>query len=155
MAGFEGSDTIEVKGLEQMLKALKARPPVARIGILGGKNYRSDQATNAEIGAAHEFGTSKIPQRSFLRFPLSENLNKYLEKSKLLDNDAMSEVIREGSVKPWLTKVAIVAKSIVLDAFQSNGFGKWPAWKGHYRSRTGQILVDSTQLRDSIDWDIK
>jgi phage gpG-like protein len=155
MAQFEGQDTVEVKGLEQILKALKARPPVARIGILGNKDYRKDGNTNAEIGAAHEFGTSKLPQRSFLRFPLSENLNKYLEKTKLLDEDTMTEAIKEGSVKPWLTKVAIVAKTVVLDAFSSNGFGKWAAWKGNYTSRTGQILVNTQQLRDSIEYEVK
>ena len=48
-----------------------------RVGVLGSDNARTeDNETNASIGASHEFGTmdGKIPERSFLRFPLQEKL---------------------------------------------------------------------------------
>jgi hypothetical protein len=78
------SDTLNVKGLDQLLKALKSKPPLARVGILGDKSVRATEGTfqtNAEIGAAHEFGTTTIPARSFLRVPISQNLQKEMEQS--------------------------------------------------------------------------
>lgn len=149
--------TIETKGLDQILKALKIKPPVARIGILGAANARSGKGTsNATIGAAHEFGTSKLPMRSFLRVPLSERLQKAMESSGALDSDTLKNVIKEGSVLPWITKVAILAENIVLDAFDTGGFGKWAAWKNPgYTNNTGMILVDTQQLRNSITYEVK
>lgn len=149
-------DTIDTKGLDQILKALKAKPPVARVGILGGANSRKDGQSNATIGAAHEYGTTKIPQRSFLRIPISENLEKRMQSSNLLNQEVLKAVIKEGSVLPWITKVAIIAENIVLDAFSSSGFGKWAPWKNpSYTNNTGMLLVDTQQLRNSITYEVK
>ena len=151
--------TLKVKGLDQLLKALKAKPPVARVGILGDKGLRTNEKsfqTNAEIGAAHEFGTSTLPVRSFLRVPISENLQKQMQQSGALDKSTLSEVVKQGSVLPWVKKIAILAEGIVIDAFASGGFGKWPAWKDpNYTNNTGQLLVDTKQLRDSITSEVK
>lgn len=154
----EDETTLETKGLDQLLKALKAPPPNSRIGVLGGNNARQKDkaATNATIGAAHEFGTENMPQRSFLRVPLTDNLNKRIESSGLLDADVMKEVIKVGSVIPWLKKIMGIAEGIVAEAFASNGFGKWAAWKTKgYTSKTGNVLVDTEQLRDSITSEVK
>ena len=151
--------TINVKGLDQLLKALKAGPPIARVGILGDKTVRSGGGsfqTNAEIGAAHEFGTSKMPARSFLRVPISQNLQKEMESSGALDKKTLNEVVKQGSVLPWVKKIAILAEGIVADAFDTAGFGKWPGWKNpNYTNNSGQLLVDTKQLRDSITSEVK
>jgi phage gpG-like protein len=151
--------TINVKGLDQLLKALKAGPPIARVGILGDKTARSGDGsfqTNAEIGAAHEFGTSKMPARSFLRVPISQNLQKEMENSGALDKKTLNEVVKQGSVLPWVKKIAILAEGIVADAFDTGGFGKWPGWKNpNYTNNSGQLLVDTKQLRDSITSEVK
>lgn len=147
--------TLEVKGLERLLKAIKARPPVARIGILGTNNMRAGGgSSNAEIGAAHEFGTDKLPQRSFLRVPLSENLTKKIESSGALDKDTMNEVIKTKSVVPWLKKIMALAESIVAEAFATGGFGKWPPSDMTHKTNQ-QTLVETTQLRDSITSEVK
>lgn len=149
-------ETYNVKGLEQLLKALKAKPPVARVGIIGDNNARRDGPTNAEVGAAHEFGTSKLPQRSFLRVPVSENLEKEMESAQLFDKDALAEVLKQGSVIPWMNRVAISAEACIADAFNTGGNGKWPAWKNpDYTNNAGQLLVDTTQLRNSILSDVE
>ena len=154
--------TLEIKGLDQLLKALKKQPPIGRIGILGSKNNRTKKEgsgsapTNATIGAAHEYGTSTHEQRSFLRVPLADNLDKEIENSGALDKDVMREVIKSGSVMPWLSKIMVLAEGIVAGAFDSNGYGKWAPWKTKgYENNTGQILVDTHQLRDSITSEIK
>lgn len=155
--------TLELRGLNQLIKALKVKPPVVRIGVLGtgarpAKNGQTNTPTNAEIGAVHEFGAPArgIPQRSFLRVPLSENLNKELENSGLLDKDTLAEVIKSGTMLPWMKQVAVVAEGVVDDAFETSGSGKWPAWKNkNYHNQGGMLLVDTGSLRDSITSEVK
>ena len=137
---------LELKGLDKLIKALKIKPPIVRIGVLGG-------GRNSEIGAVHEFGapSRNIPQRSFLRIPLTDNLNKEMERSGLLNENTLKAVIANGNMVPWIEKVAIVAEGIVDDAFESSGDGKWPKWKDpNYHNEGGMLLVDSGQLRNSI-----
>ncbi len=140
---------LKIAGLEKLLKALKGKPPVARIGILG-KSARSDgKANNAVIGAAHEFGTSRLPQRSFLRIPISDNLSKALESSGAFDKDALKDVLKLGTLTPWVKKMAIVAEGIVAEAFATGGFGKWTP-SDMRNKKNHQTLVETNQLRESI-----
>lgn len=152
------SDTVELKGLDQLVRALKASPPVIKIGIMGGGSHptkgKSGKApSNAEVGAAHEFGAPArgLPQRSFLRVPLTTNLNKELESSGLLDADKLAEVIKQGSIRPWVDQVSIVALGVVDDAFETSGDGQWPTWcRDGYSNGGGMLLVDTGSLRESI-----
>lgn len=122
-----------------------------KVGILGEKNSRSGSMTNAQIGAMHEFGTTTIPKRSFLREPISDNLDKELKKAGLLDKKVIAKIIKESSAAELLAQVGILAEGIIADAFATGGFGKWPAWKTKgYENNTGNILVDTQQLRNSI-----
>lgn len=158
--------SMNVKGLDQLLKALKSsRPPTARIGIIGAKagphlssSKQKTSATNADIGAVHEYGAPSqgIPQRSFLRIPISERLEKEMEQSGALSSEATADVLKEGSTVPWLKKIAILAERIVAGAFDSAGYGRWPAWKNaSYTNNANQILVDTQQLRNSITSEVK
>lgn len=150
--------TIEIKGLQQLLKALKKKLPIARVGILADKNSRAggSTATNAAIGAAHEFGTDKMPQRSFLRVPIAEHLAKKMEDSGALDESTLKEVIKSGSAVTWVKKIAVIAEGIVAEAFATGGFGKWPGWKNpNYKNKDNRLLVDTGQLRDSITSEVK
>jgi phage gpG-like protein len=147
--------TIDTRKLNKFLKALKGPAPRIRIGILGDNNARSSSAaTNAEIGAKHEFGIG-VPQRSFLRKPLIEQFQKYLEESSFYNLQAFETVVREASLMGWTTKTAILAETIVLDAFATGGFGQWKAHAPGYTNNTGMILVDTQQLRNSISYEIK
>ena len=74
----------------------------------------------------------------------------------MFTQDELLEVVKEGTMLPWLKKLAVIGEKIVLEAFATGGDGKWPKWKTKgYKNNTGQILVDTTQLRDSITSDIK
>lgn len=162
--------SLNTKGLDALLKAFR-NPPVVRVGILGNHNARTEgkktltfsevqsmskphrmgkSLTNAEIGAIHEFGSATHPQRSFLRVPLTDRLNKELNRSKAFDPEVLRDVIISGTMIPWMKKIAVVAEGIVTGAFGSNGYGKWAPWKPGYQNNTGNILVDTTQLRNSI-----
>jgi phage gpG-like protein len=154
------------KPLDDLLKALKSKPVTAKVGILGNKDARKDGGSNATIGAAHEFGSSKLPQRSFLRMPISEHLNKELEKAGGLDEEVIKKVIKDKDFHNYVEKMAILAVSIVQQAFDAEGWGKWPALNSNYKawkvaySKEGntssvQILTLTGQLRDSITYEIK
>lgn len=168
---------LDTRNLDGVLKALKENMSRVRVGILGGKNIRNNVnvgggrsvnagksspkgkfnvTTNAAVGALHEFGVpGKLPVRSFLRMPISENLGKELENSGAFKEDALRQVVKEKSLLPWLHRIAIVAEKIVSDAFETGGFGKWPKWKGSYTNNTGMVLVDTQQLRKSITSEVK
>jgi hypothetical protein len=161
-------DTINFndKVLKRLIAAL-GNVPTARVGILGSSDARSMQvqnnqgklvtetSSNATIGAAHEFGTSTLPQRSFLRQPLTEHLAKELEKSGAFTEETLKKVIASGSARPWTEKVAVAAEAVVGEAFATNGFGKWAPHAAGYENNSGNILVDTTQLRDSITSEVK
>jgi hypothetical protein len=155
---------LSTPGLDKIIKALGGKAPVARVGILGqkvargagdgGTQKKSAGSTNAVIGAAHEFGTSKLPQRSFLRIPISMNLKKNLAEAGLTDKDTLKEVIASGTVKPWLEKVAIEAVGIVLEAFDTGGDGLW-LQSNMKRKKNHQTLVETQQLRNSISYEVE
>lgn len=164
----EAAYEINVKGLDQLLKSLNGKLPIARVGIIGskvkphlakkGEKAPKGAPTNADIGAVHEFGVParNIEQRSFLRVPISEYLQKYLEKSGAFDADTLSEVLKLGSVLPWLKKVAISAETVSIDAFATGGFGQWAPWKiPGYMNNGGMLLVDTKQLRDSVTSEVR
>lgn len=143
--------SIEIGGLEHLITALKAKPPTLKIGVLGG-------GRNATIGTVHEFGSParNIHMRSFLRIPLSENLNKEIEKAGLLNQETLNQVIKTGSMTPWIQQVAVSAEAVVDDAFETSGGGKWPKWKNpNYKNEGGMLLVDTGSLRDSITSEVQ
>ena len=162
-------DEVKLEGLEKLVKALKIKnPPKIHLGIVGTKAERSGGTSNAEIGAAHEYGSVKhnLPARSFLRMPISEKLDESLKDAGMTDEGTLRKVIADGSIMPWLEKIRFVAKAIVIEAFDTEGWGHWSKWSRKYArsqelkmqsKRTGgkgtdnKILDDTGQLKGAID----
>jgi hypothetical protein len=143
------------KGLKTLIALLKDKTPTVKVGVLGGKNLRKDGVeTNAQIGLKHEFGKEGMPVRSFLRMPLIEKLNKTLQKSNALDIKTIKKVIEEKSFFNFIQKIGIVSVAIIDDAFHTGGFGKWKPSKMEYKTNH-QTLVETQQLRESIDYEVK
>lgn len=141
--------------LKKIIKQLSKKQPYVKIGIIGQEAVASRQEgnTNLEIGMHHEFGAPRanIPMRSFLRVPLMDNLAdgiSKIEKQKKLD------------VLSYMEKVGAIAKAIVQKGFVNNGYGKWaPTNKQAIRIMSGEekfgnALVDTGQLRDSINYEV-
>lgn len=150
------NDAVEInmKGLDQLLKALK-NPPTGRLGVLGGKTQRKESGqTNAEIGKKHEFGEDGMPIRSFLRVPLMDRMQKALDKAGAFTKEVLDAVIQIGNIRPWLQKVLIVGEGIVAEGFDTGGFGKWPPSDMTYK-KNHQTLVETQQIRNSITSDIQ
>lgn len=140
--------------LQKLIKSLKGKVPKVRIGVLGDKDARQGtEKTNAEIGAKHEFGLDGMPQRSFLRMPLNNFLMNYIEKNKGFDEDVLSKVIKEGSIRVWVGMVGGIAEEVVQEAFNSGGFGQWkPSNMEHKKVQL--TLVETQQLRNSISSEV-
>ncbi len=156
MSDMDDVVVIKTEGLDKLLRALKQNLPTARVGILGSDDVRSTKGnpSNATIGAAHEFGTSKLPMRSFLRVPITEHLQSKMESSGALDKQVLKQVIAEGSVVPWMKKIAVLAEGIVAEAFATGGYGKWMP-SNMDNKKNHQTLVETQQLRDSITSEVK
>lgn len=156
MSDTDNVVVIKTEGLDKLLRALNQKLPTARVGILGADDVRATKGnpSNATIGAAHEFGTTKLPMRSFLRVPITEHLQSKMEASGALDKQVLKQVIAEGSVIPWMTKIAVLAEQIVGEAFATGGFGKWMP-SNMNNKKNHQTLVETQQLRDSITSEVK
>lgn len=139
--------------LDRLIKSLQKTPTI-KVGVLGNSS-RTGTESNATIGAAHEFGTSRMARRSFLLEPLKDELGNFMERHETLDEDTFKEVLKTGSLFVWMKRIASIAEAVVLEAFHTGGFGKWVPWKNGYSSTTGQILVESQQLMRSIASEVK
>jgi hypothetical protein len=148
---FEFND----KGLKDLIKSLGDSLPYAKVGILGGKTNRKAQGeSNATIGRRHEFGTDKLPIRSFLRVPISDKMQKYINSYKGFNEENLKQVIKDKNLSLWIQQLGALAVQIVGEAFNTSGFGKWrPSIMT--RKKVRQTLVETTQLRDSIDFEVK
>lgn len=133
------------------------------VGIPASKNEKhisnGEIITLAQLGAIHEYGAPKvgIPQRSFLRAPLSANVNKLF---KQIDKDLK---LPNLNPKTALGKLGANGQSIVLQAFKTQNNSTWDELKpATIRSRkkgkgTGEDmpLIDSGQLRRSITFEVR
>lgn len=142
--------SFKTKELDDLIKACSGRLPVAKVGIMGKNSGRPNGAkTNAEVGATHEFGTEKLPIRSFLRVPITDNFNKYLQKSGAFSEDIIAKIVAEKSLLNFVRTLGFVGVQIVGDAFASGGFGKWKPSNMKFK-KNHQTLVETQQLRNSI-----
>ena len=141
----------KVDGLERIRKNLEQTKLVAKLGIFGDKNKRDDETvqTNADIGAFLEFGTKKMPRRSFLLDPLTIKGKELTKKVGQIIDRYIDE---ENGIETILELVGIYGESIVQEAFETGGFGAWQPIKEATANRKGssQILIDSSQLRRSV-----
>lgn len=158
---------LDVSKLEAVKKMLEEKYAV-QIGVLGEKaagrkatvNTKSGKhkagktpssQTNAEIGLVHEKGSlsRNIPRRSFLEMPLKQKLPLQITVIR----NAMLEAIEKGHSIFFYQTVGLISEKIVLSAFNSSGFGSWPANSSATirRKRSSMPLIDTAQLRKSID----
>lgn len=152
----EEKTTLDTAGIDKLMKAMKNAPEV-RIGILGASPRTANdgsQLNNATVGLFAEVGTSKSPMRSFLRMPLIMQLNKRLKAAGVLEKDVLREAIKSGSLIPIMQKVGVIAEGIVLDAFDTGGFGQWKPSDMRYKENH-QTLVETQQLRNSITSEVR
>lgn len=171
----DDSVVMKTVGLDNLIKALEDNASRVRIGILGstaarhaevhtdeitGESFGEGQSAsnNAEVGLKHEFGgpstlpngvTINLPQRSFLRVPLIQQYQKFLDASGAFDRATLTSVLKKGTFSKWLAKLGVIGEQVVAEGFDSAGFGEWKPSNMAFKENH-QTLVESQQLRNSI-----
>lgn len=138
-------DLSKFKSIQKELK----KNLIVKIGILGSKDNR-DKDSNASIGLAHEAGSQEegIPRRSFLLDPLEEKLPTKLNE---IGKNAFKSISNDN-IENVFEKLGVIGEEIVQEAFDTGGFGKWPALSESTIEKKGfdTILVETTQLRKAV-----
>ena len=172
----------DMSGIESLIKGLKDSYSV-KIGIIGskakGEHDSKSGLTNAEIGTFHEFGTKKMPQRSFLEMPITRKVFAP-EKLKDMKKILWKQFFVKTAIKDFMKMIGSASLDAIEDAFNSNGFGEWESLtartmsafeskKGITNWRTGtiaqfrkglriaggrQILTDTGGMRRSISFKV-
>lgn len=108
------------------------------------KKYPDSDVTTAQVGAIHEFGTSTMPARLWLR--IFSLLNG--EKDDLSDIIKLAIKENDNPVSAW-EEIGAYQKDRVRDRILSNEVT--PSSK----NKTGITLVDTGQLVNSIDYEVR
>lgn len=150
-----------------------------KVGIIGEQAYQTHEHTNlsnADLGAIHEFNV--LHRRSFLADSLLTNEGKRaIIKAVVKNNEAVAELMKKPTgdeydttyreavkkvVNPEMVanQIAVAAYDRVIEAFETEGFGKWEktteqSRKRRYGDPANPTLVDTGQLRDSISFEVK
>jgi len=142
-------DVLDTKVLDKLIKAMSHQSSV-KIGILGSSARSGESGvTNAQVGAAHEYGTENLPKRSFLRAPIAEHMETKLYNGGKFDLAQLKQVVREGKITAWMNRIAIIAEEVVQGAFDTGGYGQWKP-SDMTDKKNHQTLVETQQLRKSI-----
>jgi hypothetical protein len=70
------------------------------------------------------------------------------------DKDGVFQVVKNQSAQIILMKLGVLAKAIILQAFDTRGFGRWKPSQMQYK-KVKQTLVETQQLRNSINFRVK
>ena len=138
----------------------KAKKMSVKVGLpadkVGGEVYGGG-VTLMQVGAQHEYGTEKMPQRSFLRMPFelkSVDIDAFIqaEFKKVIDGKSTAEKA--------LGRIGVYTTNISKQAFRTNGFGQWaelsPITKAIKESNNKTTpLIWSGLLRNSITWSVQ
>jgi len=140
-------------GLEDIQKQVKGY--VARVGVLSKDVNRTgeDGISNPELGVIHEFGNDKVPVRSFLRMPIETHKKEIL---KAMGGTMMRRAFAEKDYTKMFKLLGEKGRSIVIQAFETGGFGQWPDIAQSTKDAKGSsaILVDTAQLKNAISADV-
>ena len=134
--------------LLKQLKRLEKNAVAVGIHADAGAHKESDGSTVAEIGFYNEYGTSKIPERSFMRSTLKEKIKQYQAE---LAKVARSAINKPSSVRVNMGKVGQMVSNDIQNKIVSL---RTPpnAEITIAKKRTTNPLIDTGQMVNSIKW---
>lgn len=158
-------------GIRNLIKALDG-DHVIRVGVFGSehaakrkiagpkrKNYNIEGRqvgkaaagiTNAEVGFINEMGSPAkgIPARPWLSMPIRVKINQIMKDSAR----GFTDIIKDGDPIKFLTIVGINVEKWIGLAFDTRGFGSWPANSPATVEAKGSAspLIDTSQLRRAV-----
>lgn len=123
-----------------------------RVGIQGSEALatRDSGINNATLGAVHEYGSLKNPQRSFISSTVDEN-NYYIDSIEhwldgvvkgTISVDALFRTLGEQVAKDIIAKINSNIPPPNSQATQARKHGKG-------------TLVDTGEMRDAVSWVVK
>lgn len=117
----------ELKVIATSLKKLDDEGYRVQIGLFGDKAVRKHEQTgmtNAEIGFVHEMGSHlrHIPRRSFLL----DTFTQHSEKLMTVLKPQVDALFKKGKVDEYLKQVGVACTNLVVEAFETSGWGAWP-----------------------------
>ncbi|NCX93984.1 MAG: hypothetical protein EBX40_04845 [Gammaproteobacteria bacterium] len=134
-----------------------------KIGVLSNEK-REDGFGAAELAAVHEFGTDKIPERSFLRSTFKSRQDDF-EQVMSQNKASIIKGIVENGLEPFLAKVGAEWVGYVQETFKAQGPGWMPlsprtlaarqARAGQGKPFSSTILVDTGAMLRSITFEVK
>lgn len=139
----------DMTGLKVMQSALKKMTDgkyIVQVGVFGDKSMRKDEdsgLTNAEIGLIQEMGSvaRNIPRRSFLWDTFINHGKDLLPVLK----QPVETLLKTGKIEEYLKIAGVAATNLVVEAFQTSGWGAWPA--NSYRTLLGKLRGNLARRR--------
>lgn len=140
------------KGLRKLFKRLAGTRGKVAIGVLGNVAGKAHGATTLyDVAAANEFGTSRIPARSFLRDTLDLN-----EAKVRAFCSKQAALVLKGTItnEIALEKVGLFVQGLIQSRIAA---GIAPANEPATIKAKGSSkpLIDSGQLRGSISYEVR
>ncbi len=139
------------KFLKQMRKRIGGDTDIL-VGIpKDAQPYPEDGTSTALVAAAHEFGTSQVPERSFLRSTFDEQQKKYIKMSAKLFKKAVDGKITAEQIADL---IGLEAAADVVDKINAI---KTPGNSAATIARKGEDnpLVDTGHLKQSIRHEVR
>ena len=115
---------MDLQRMNDLIEGLKRRASI-QVGVFADKSARTDGGlTNAGLAAIHEYGSAEhnLPPRSMLRVPIGEHIKEIMEPIK----GKAVLMLKSGSLLNLYKTIGIAAEKVVLGAFETGGYGKWP-----------------------------
>lgn len=122
-----------------------------RVGVQEGSGSYDDGSTIAEIAFYNEFGTARIPERSFIRSTFFDSKEAMIDR---VNKEAQKVLTFKQDVKTAADRIGIFAQGEIKKKFRDNDWVEnaplTVALKG-----SSTPLIDTGQLIGSITWEVK
>lgn len=165
----KSSVSMDIEKMKKLYKGLQTKA-VIQVGVFQSKSARRDGGlTNADLASYHEYGAPEhgLPARSMLRTPIFDHVNEIMSPFK----GKAEAFLANGTIEQLYKLIGIACEKVVLGAFKTGGYGKWPhlknaaIWrklKGSIAKKANKfwnikagnigegILIDTTQLEHSF-----
>ena len=133
-----------LKELERIGKVFGKGPNGVKVGLPQGSNDYPDGTSVTMVGTVHEFGSSRVPERSFLRSTVIEKKRDY----KTLFRKLSYKIIKgDMDTKQALGIVGLAVQTDVQDKITDID-------SPPLVYREGNPLVDTGHLRQSITYEV-
>ena len=133
-----------LKEIERIGKMFGKGPNGVKVGLPQGSNDYPDGTSVIMVGAVHEFGSSRVPERSFLRSTVIEKKRDY----KTLFRKLSYKIIKgDMDTKRALGIIGLAVQTDVQDKITDID-------SPPLVYREGNPLVDTGHLRQSITYEV-